>query len=298
MEALPSDVCNAVVYLIRQNKTAGIIYCLKNKNVALPKYGIKVIAGGRTSFIEDKAEVAAPESNTTRTRELISDDSPSLDAGLLKHTIGSSEGGIKFDLGHRFMLNVFKMQLIHAENQTFSYWIDVSEDSVNWTRVIDHSKYPCSNLQYLYFEPRPVRYIRICGTAPVDGTFEISRFEAFYSTDPLIVYPDILSIPLIKRTMFKHKTHTEYTSEGPFKRFAEVPHLRKVYLKGIKVQLAQPCLFNNIEVAFRDNNVNVPALKYNIDVSPDGNNWTRVFSRKNVTEWHKVPLNKCPAVFF
>uniref|UniRef100_A0A7E4W6L1 BACK domain-containing protein n=1 Tax=Panagrellus redivivus TaxID=6233 RepID=A0A7E4W6L1_PANRE len=106
---------------------------------------------------------------------------------ILKHKIDASEDGILVDLGHRFKLNSFNMQLAHAEKHTFSYWIDVSEDHVDWTRVIDHSKYPCSSLQNLYFQSRPVRYIRICGTAPVNATFEISKLEALYTTQSLTV---------------------------------------------------------------------------------------------------------------
>uniref|UniRef100_A0A7E4UTT0 BTB domain-containing protein n=1 Tax=Panagrellus redivivus TaxID=6233 RepID=A0A7E4UTT0_PANRE len=241
MVALPPNVLDAVVHLIRQNKTSGLTYCLKDENVALPKYGVKVITGGET--FKEKAEdikahtssevgnlkhfenpfslswfclfqfiqlllhlfqliemvvnyfefipllilaifsssIDAPDRKITMTRKL-SDGSSSIkkDSGILKHLIGTDKNGILIDLGHRFELNSFKMQLVNAGENTYSYCIDVSEDKDTWTRAIDHSKYSCRSLQNLYFAPRSVRFIRICGTAPVNDIFKISSFEAFY----------------------------------------------------------------------------------------------------------------------
>uniref|UniRef100_A0A7E4VL21 BTB domain-containing protein n=1 Tax=Panagrellus redivivus TaxID=6233 RepID=A0A7E4VL21_PANRE len=273
MANLPSDVLNAVVCLVRQKKTSGSTYCLKDENVALAKYGVKVIAGGATLFFEEKGNC------------------------YLKHIIKASQKGIVIDLGCRFKLNSFKMQLANTGNNTFSYFIAVSENNVNWSRVIDHSKYPCHSVQNLYFKERPVRYIRICGTAPVNDTFQILYFKGYYTTELFKIDPDTtLNVPLDNKTMFKRcKTLIELTCEGPFNGFAELPNLQNVYLNGIKLQLAQPYLYDSVQVKFLDQGG--PASTYYIEVSADGISWARVFSGENNTVWHEVHLNRQPVVF-
>uniref|UniRef100_A0A7E4W6V1 F5/8 type C domain-containing protein n=1 Tax=Panagrellus redivivus TaxID=6233 RepID=A0A7E4W6V1_PANRE len=173
-----------------------------------------------------------------------------------------------------------------ADKKSFSYYIDVSEDKVYWTRVIDHSKYPCRSLQNFYFKPRPVHYIRICGTAPVNDIFEISKFKALYTTEPLKFDPDTgLHIPVVNRILFDPKLVCKRTYEGPFEEFSD---LQNVYSNGVILQLAQPFFFKSLKVTFVDRNV--PAHGYNVEVSGDGNDWTRVFSGESNVTFHKVQI--------
>uniref|UniRef100_A0A7E4W815 BTB domain-containing protein n=1 Tax=Panagrellus redivivus TaxID=6233 RepID=A0A7E4W815_PANRE len=316
-KALPSDVCDAVNHLIRENKTSGPTYCFNDENIAVPRYGVKFIASDvkssennnlinrgyqimhhmfclshfvlRIMFTDISRSI---EDCTMRTLNV----SPFFDTGILKHVIGSSEEGILIDLGHRFKLNLFKMLLVDAKNRTFSYYIDVSEDKVNWTRVIDYSKYPCGSLQNLYFKPRPVRYIRICGTAPINDIFGICRFKALYTTEPLKFDTDTgLHIPVVNKAMFLPKMVCTQVCKGSFEELPEIPALRYVYLIGTIIQLAQPFFFESIRLMFVEGDI--PAHMYNIDVSADGNSWTRVFSNKNSDIWHTIQVNQ-PAMFF
>lgn len=55
-------------------------------------------------------------------------------------------------------------------------------DQKDWVRVIDHTHYFCRSWQYLYFEPRVVRYIRIVGTNnTVNKVFHVVSFEAMFT---------------------------------------------------------------------------------------------------------------------
>jgi BTB/POZ domain-containing protein 9 len=55
-------------------------------------------------------------------------------------------------------------------------------DQKDWVRVIDHIHYFCRSWQYLYFEPRVVRYIRIVGTNnTVNKVFHVVSFEAMFT---------------------------------------------------------------------------------------------------------------------
>lgn len=54
-------------------------------------------------------------------------------------------------------------------------------DQKDWVRVIEHTRYFCRSWQYLHFEPRVVRYIRIVGTNnTVNKVFHVVSFEAMF----------------------------------------------------------------------------------------------------------------------
>uniref|UniRef100_A0A7E4UUI3 BTB domain-containing protein n=1 Tax=Panagrellus redivivus TaxID=6233 RepID=A0A7E4UUI3_PANRE len=279
MAALPSDVLDAVVHLIRKNETVGPTYCLKNENIAVLKYGVKVIAGGDASFFDENVK------------------------GVLKHSIESSKEFIVIDLEHRFLLNSFKILLTGNEKKTYSYCIDVSEDNVNWIRVIDHSKYLCRSLQNLYFKPRPVRFIRICGTAPVDGILKLSIFKASYTTEKFDIDPETtLVIPsdnlaLTDRGAILVQGVTNAIINGKFQGYTHFSGYTRHNIgePGIIVQLPQPYLVDAMKLRLWDHDDRV--YSYNIEVSVDQINWTRVFSEERVSSWREVRFQKQPVVF-
>jgi hypothetical protein len=41
--------------------------------------------------------------------------------------------------------------------RSYSYYIEVSMDELDWVRVVDHSKYLCRSWQNLFFTPRVAR---------------------------------------------------------------------------------------------------------------------------------------------
>lgn len=66
--------------------------------------------------------------------------------------------------------------------RSYSYYIEVSMDQKDWVRVIEHTRFFCRSWQYLYFEPRVVRYIRIVGTNnTVNKVFHVVSFEAMFT---------------------------------------------------------------------------------------------------------------------
>lgn len=41
--------------------------------------------------------------------------------------------------------------------RSYSYYIEVSMDELDWVRVVDHSKFLCRSWQNLFFTPRVCR---------------------------------------------------------------------------------------------------------------------------------------------
>lgn len=82
----------------------------------------------------------------------------------MHHKIDEDNSSILIELGAISVVNHIKMSLYSLENDSYSYFIEVSVDMTNWHRVVDHSNYLCRSLQNLYFPCRTIRYIRLVGT--------------------------------------------------------------------------------------------------------------------------------------
>uniref|UniRef100_A0A7E4ZR92 BTB domain-containing protein n=1 Tax=Panagrellus redivivus TaxID=6233 RepID=A0A7E4ZR92_PANRE len=271
LAAVPTDVLDApmLLGLYRQQQLSNpdAVHKVINENVAVPKYGVSVIVGGDTKFFDGEP-------------------------GFLVHEREQTDG-IIIDLGRRNMLNLIKMEL--AKFIEFSYFIEVSEDNVDWTRVIDHSKYVCRSLQNLYFDVRPVRFVRICCIASGFGHFYLARFEAYctnklFEIDPettLLVPSDNVSIP--EKTAFV--TKISYP-EVRYERFQAIP--TTVHNNGVMVQLFQPYLIGSMKLEFYEGDVR--AHRYIVEVSVDRVHWNRVFIGEN-NALRKITFDKQPVTF-
>lgn len=67
--------------------------------------------------------------------------------------------------------------------RSYSYYVEVSLDQVQWERIIDYRAYYCRSWQYLHFAPRAARFIRLTGTRNTDNQyFCVVMLEAMYKT--------------------------------------------------------------------------------------------------------------------
>lgn len=113
-----------------------------------------------------------------------------MEKGYTRHAISSkNEEGIVIELANIFIINHIRILLWDLDNRSYSYIVEVSAEKEYWERVIDHSMYYCRSWQYLYFEKRPVKYIRITGTHnTVNRVFHLVSLEAMFTLNvPLII---------------------------------------------------------------------------------------------------------------
>uniref|UniRef100_A0A7E4VJ50 BTB domain-containing protein n=1 Tax=Panagrellus redivivus TaxID=6233 RepID=A0A7E4VJ50_PANRE len=216
---------------------------------------------------------------------------------IMKHVIGIGNECITIDMERPFLANTLEMKLADGD---CSYCIHVSQDNVNWTRIIDYSKYICRSVQRLYFKEHVIRYLRIHGTAPIDGTFEISNFVTYYDAKPLEVDPETgCVIPTHNVALAKNNAVVIQgqhwlspdamingnTSDGcAYHYIGEDP---------IIVQLPQPYLLDSMILLL---NADI-AYSYNIEVSTDKKTWKRLFSEEYVSSWRCAKFKKQPVVF-
>lgn len=120
-----------------------------------------------------------------------SDHAYDIEKGYTRHSISakSDENGIIVELGNIYIINFIKLLLWDLDGRSYSYVVDVSVEKDSWERVIDHSSYHCRSWQYLHFEKRAAKFIRITGTHnTVNRVFHLVSIEAMFTNNlPKIV---------------------------------------------------------------------------------------------------------------
>ncbi|XP_029326935.1 BTB/POZ domain-containing protein 9 isoform X3 [Mus caroli] len=139
---------------------------IPEENIATMKYGAQVVKGELKSALLD---------GDTQNYDL--------DHGFSRHPIDDDcRSGIEIKLGQPSIINHIRLLLWDRDSRSYSYFIEVSMDELDWIRVIDHSRYLCRSWQKLYFPARVCRYIRIVGTHnTVNKIFHIVAFECMFT---------------------------------------------------------------------------------------------------------------------
>ncbi|XP_009871315.1 PREDICTED: BTB/POZ domain-containing protein 9-like, partial [Apaloderma vittatum] len=111
---------------------------IPGENIATMKYGAQVVKGELKSALLD---------GDTQNYDL--------DHGFSRHPIDDDcRSGIEIKLGQPSIINHVRILLWDRDSRSYSYYIEVSMDELDWIRVIDHSKYLCRSWQNLYFPAR------------------------------------------------------------------------------------------------------------------------------------------------
>uniref|UniRef100_A0A7E4W8H1 Galectin n=1 Tax=Panagrellus redivivus TaxID=6233 RepID=A0A7E4W8H1_PANRE len=172
-----------------------------------------------------------------------------------------------------------------------SYTVSVANDTFDWERIIDHSKYECFGQQVLYFKERAVRFIRI---ESVDGYLEIDeKIEALFATNPFEIDP-VTTLTVPTRNIIPNKMLPKWksTTGNGFTTGIHFSNGEVIQRKGdvIIYQFSQPYIIGSLKLLFSDIRSYVISVKAN-------DNWTRVFSEKNVSGWRTATFEKQPVVF-
>nr|XP_014430718.1 BTB/POZ domain-containing protein 9 isoform X3 [Pelodiscus sinensis] len=116
---------------------------IPGENIATMKYGAQVVKGELKSALLD---------GDTQNYDL--------DHGFSRHPIDDDcRSGIEIKLGQPSIINHIRILLWDRDSRSYSYYIEVSMDELDWIRVIDHSKYLCRSWQKLYFPARVCRLV-------------------------------------------------------------------------------------------------------------------------------------------
>lgn len=264
---------------------------MPDENVAHPKHGTQVLQGEMRSALLDG-------------------DSHNYDMerGYTRHAINESgDHGILIKLGTQAIINHIKMLLWDRDLRSYSYYIEVSMDQKDWVRVIDHTHYFCRSWQYLYFEPRVVRYIRIVGTNnTVNKVFHVVSFEAMFTHNNVELQNGLIVPKENVATIDKSASVIEGVSRS---RNALLNGDTKNYdwdsgytchqlgSGAILVQLGQPYMIGSIRLLLWD--CDDRSYSYFVEVSVNMWNWEVVVDKihENCRSWQTLKFEPRPVVF-
>lgn len=148
-------------------------YLIYNRNIATREYHVEPQKGRQKKDMIDSTD----RNYTVRT--------------CTNHTVAypgqTRRECIQVAFGRPFIVNNIRMLLLDDGQRSFSYIIEVSTDSRNWTKIIDYSNYWCRSWQHLFFKERVVKYVRITGTrslyyGQVATQMLLVYFECMYNT--------------------------------------------------------------------------------------------------------------------
>uniref|UniRef100_A0A7E4VU20 BACK domain-containing protein n=1 Tax=Panagrellus redivivus TaxID=6233 RepID=A0A7E4VU20_PANRE len=302
------DVFHAVIRWMKANPTKSADFQNVLKNVPLTQITLKSLDSIPPEVLEH-TNVLAERARQLRTQKRLpyyQKENENVSYGLLfapkhqllMHKIGSSEEGILIDLGRIYLLNYLKMNIV-SDGTNYSYWIDVSEDNVNWTRVIDRLKYPCHGFQYLCFNSHYARFIRIFGEAP-DRDMVITEFYACYAT----MYFDIDPETTLMERHFSFATDegNKILVDGHMK--PENAYIDGTYFEydrsnyrifGQRHFLLKYTRFvSSMELLCCEWDDDKRVHSYDIEVSVDQINWTRIFCVKRDASYRGIHFNRRP----
>lgn len=289
----PDTILDAIAAR-NQGKDTELRYrgCLMpEENMAHPNHGTQVLQGGMRSALLDG-------------------DSKNYDMerGYTRHAINEEgDEGILIKLGTESILNHFKMLLWDKDARSYQYYIEVSMDQKDWVRVVDHTRYFCRSWQFLYFEPRVIRYIRIVGTNnTVNKVFHVVSFEAMYTNTPFILEKGLV-VP-------KHNVATVEKSASVIE---GVSRSRNTLLNGdtsnydwdsgytchqlgsgsILVQLGQPYMLDSLRILLWD--CDDRSYSFYVEVSVNPWDWELVVdkTRESCRSWMTLHFERRPVVF-
>ncbi|KAG7267082.1 hypothetical protein CRUP_024448, partial [Coryphaenoides rupestris] len=98
------------------------------------------------------------------------------DSGYTCHQLGS--GAIVIQLAQPYSISSLRLLLWDCDERSYSYYIEVSTNQQQWTKVVDRTKVACRSWQTLKFDKQPASFIRIVGTHnTANEVFHCVHFE-------------------------------------------------------------------------------------------------------------------------
>ncbi|XP_062323436.1 BTB/POZ domain-containing protein 9-like isoform X2 [Osmerus eperlanus] len=261
------------------------------ENIATMKYGAQVVKGELKSALLD---------GDTQNYDL--------DHGFSRHPIeDDGRAGIQVKLGQPSIINHIRILLWDRDSRSYSYYIEVSMDELDWVRVVDHSKYLCRSWQNLFFTPRVCRYVRIVGTHnTVNKVFHLVSFECMFTNRPFTLEKGLLVPSENVATIAACSSVVEGVSRS-----------RNALLNGdtrnydwdsgytchqlgsgaVVIQLAQPYTVGSLRLLLWD--CDERSYSYYIEVSTNQQQWTKVVDRTKVAcrSWQTLKFDQQPASF-
>ncbi|KAK2853040.1 hypothetical protein Q7C36_008241 [Tachysurus vachellii] len=262
------------------------------ENIATMKHGAVVVKGELKSALLD---------GDTQNYDL--------DHGFTRHPIEEDgrSAGIQIRLGQPSIINHIRLLLWDKDSRSYSYYIEVSMDELDWVRVVDHSKFLCRSWQNLYFQARVCRFIRVVGTHnTVNKVFHLVALECMFTQRPFILENGLLvpseNVATVKacasvvegvsrcRNALLNGDTSHYDWDSGYT-------CHQLGSGAIVIQLAQPYLLSSMRLLLWD--CDERSYSYYVEVSTNQQHWVRVVDRTRVAcrSWQTLRIERQQASF-
>ena len=238
-----------------------------------------------------------------------SDHAYDMEKGYTRHPIHDKpdDNGIVIELGNIYIINHIKILLWDLDNRSYSYIIDVSVEKELWERVVDHASYQCRSWQYLYFDKRPVKFIRITGTRnTVNRVFHLVSVEAMFTQNVPKLVDGLIAPRLNVATVEKSAVVLEGVSRnknsllnGNVKDYdwdcGYTCH--QLGSGNILLQLGQPYLISSMRILLWD--CDERTYSFYIETSVNETDWEMVVDKKNerLQSWQSFTFEPRPITY-
>uniref|UniRef100_A0A8C8EZ56 BTB/POZ domain-containing protein 9 n=1 Tax=Oncorhynchus tshawytscha TaxID=74940 RepID=A0A8C8EZ56_ONCTS len=247
---------------------------IPEENIATMKHGAQVVKGELKSALLD---------GDTQNYDL--------DHGFSRHPIEEDgRAGIQVKLGQPYIVNHVRLLLWDRDSRSYSYYVEVSMDELDWVRVVDHSKFLCRSWQSLFFTARVCRYVRIVGTHnTVNKVFHLVAFECMFTQRRYILEKGLLvpdrSVATIacgasviegvsrSRNALLNGDTSNYDWDSGYT-------CHQLGSGAIVIQLAQPYMLGSLRLLLWD--CDNRSYSYYIELSTNQQQWTKVVDRTKV----------------
>ncbi|XP_077856176.1 BTB/POZ domain-containing protein 9 isoform X1 [Macaca mulatta] len=196
---------------------------IPEENIATMKYGAQVVKGELKSALLD---------GDTQNYDL--------DHGFSRHPIDDDcRSGIEIKLGQPSIINHVRILLWDRDSRSYSYFIEVSMDELDWVRVIDHSQYLCRSWQKLYFPARVCRPLCCKCLTPCELALLLCDSAWMYLASGQVLFPRIYLL-----ADFSSGHEWNKMNDNTFRRYIRIVGTHNTVNKIFHI-VAFECMFTN-----------------------------------------------------
>ncbi|XP_055299685.1 BTB/POZ domain-containing protein 9-like [Sitodiplosis mosellana] len=290
------------------------------ENIATTEYGAKTVAGENPASLLS-GNFTDYDVNKGCTYHAIDENNWKLyqDENMSKPISKS----IIVDLGKVSFIDTIIFLLMDKDSRSYSYYIDVSLDGEDYKRLFDHTNNYYRSWQHLYFQTRPVRFIKLVGTRAINILQEENAFRYFVREWEMASYKPFCVVGF----QAMHKT----TFPGGFPEFIDgfmkprnnfaKTEFGTTILQGvgannmlnanpdeftcheigsyILLQFNQPLYIDSFRMLLGNNMNRLNKYSFYIETSLDKKNWKMAVDKRNesLSGWQEFDFESRPANF-